>query len=80
MLLCMVILGGLDNPIGVISGAFLLTIMSEKLRDFSDYQQLMYGIVMVLILIVRPNGIIPKRVRNYCGICKRTITRTEAQP
>ena len=75
MLLCMVILGGLDNPVGVICGAFLLTIMSEKLRDFSDYQQLMYGIVMVLILIVRPNGIIPKRIRNYCGICKRTLQR-----
>ena len=75
MLLCMVILGGLDNPVGVICGAFLLTIMSEKLRDFSDYQQLMYGIVMVLILIVRPNGIIPKRIRNYCGSCKRTLQR-----
>jgi len=72
MLICMVILGGLDNPIGIICGAFLLTIMSEKLRDFSDYQQLMYGLVMVIMLIVRPNGIIPKRVRNYCGITYRT--------
>lgn len=72
MLLCMVILGGLDNPIGIICGAFLLTVMSEKLRDFSDYQQLMYGLVMVVMLIVRPNGIIPKRVRNYCGIACRT--------
>lgn len=72
MLICMVILGGLDNPIGIICGAFLLTIMSEKLRDFSDYQQLMYGVVMVVMLIVRPNGIIPKRVRNYCGIACRT--------
>jgi len=71
MLLCMAILGGLDNPIGIICGAFLLTVMSEKLRDFSDYQQLMYGVVMVIMLIVRPNGIIPKRVRNYCGIAKR---------
>ncbi len=72
MLLCMVILGGLDNPIGIICGAFLLTVMSEKLRDFSDYQQLMYGVVMVVMLIVRPNGIIPKRVRNYCGIAGRS--------
>lgn len=71
ILICMVILGGMDNSIGVIVGAFLLAILSEKLRDFADYQQLVYGLILVIMLIVRPNGIIPKRVRNYCGICKR---------
>ncbi len=75
MLICMVILGGIDNPMGVISGAFLLTIISEKLRDFSDYQQLVYGIVLVTMLLIRPNGIIPKRIRNYCAIAKRQPIR-----
>lgn len=72
MLICMVILGGMDNSIGVVVGAFLLSIVSEKLRDFADYQQLVYGAILVITLIVRPNGLIPKRVRNYCGITKRT--------
>ncbi|MEA5060108.1 MAG: branched-chain amino acid ABC transporter permease [Clostridia bacterium] len=71
MLICMVILGGMDNSIGIIVGAFLLAIISEKLRDFADFQQLIYGAILVVMLIVRPNGIIPKRVRNYCGICRR---------
>ncbi len=72
MLICMVILGGMDNSIGIIVGAFLLTIISEKLRDFADFQQLVYGLILVTMLIVRPNGIIPKRVRNYCGVTRRT--------
>lgn len=72
MLICMVILGGMDNSIGVIVGAFLLSIISEKLRDFADYQQLVYGAILVITLIVRPNGLIPKRVRDYCGITGRT--------
>ncbi len=71
MLICMVILGGMDNSIGIIVGAFLLTIISEKLRDFADFQQLVYGLILVTMLIVRPNGIIPKRVRNYCGVTGR---------
>ncbi|MDR0840662.1 MAG: branched-chain amino acid ABC transporter permease [Christensenellaceae bacterium] len=75
MLICMLILGGMDNSIGIIAGAFLLTIISEKLRDVADFQQLVYGLILVIMLIVRPNGIIPKRVRNYCGITKRSVVR-----
>lgn len=65
MLICMVILGGMDNSIGIIVGAFLLTIISEKLRDFADFQQLAYGLILVIMLIVRKNGLIPKRTRNF---------------
>ncbi len=75
ILICMVILGGMDNSIGVVAGAFLLAIISEKLRDFADFQQLVYGLILVTMLIVRPNGIIPKRVRNYCGISRRQPVR-----
>ena len=71
MLICMVILGGMDNSIGVIVGAFVLSIITEKLRDFADFQQLIYGIVLVVMLIVRPDGIIPWRVRNHDLITRR---------
>ncbi|MDR1766304.1 MAG: branched-chain amino acid ABC transporter permease [Lachnospiraceae bacterium] len=75
MLICMVILGGMDNSIGIIVGTFLLTVISEKLRDVGDFQQLVYGAILVIMLIVRPNGIIPKRVRNYCAVTGRTIQK-----
>ena len=71
MLICMVILGGMDNSIGVVLGAFILAIITEKLRDFADFQQLIYGAILVVMLIVRPDGIIPWRVRNHDLITKR---------
>lgn len=65
MIICMVILGGMDNPLGVVVGAFLLIGVNEKLRDFADYQMLIYGLILLIALWLRPQGLIPKRVRNY---------------
>jgi len=84
MLICMVILGGMDNSIGIIVGAFIFTIISEKLRDFADYQQLVYSLVLVIMLIIRPNGIIPRRVRKYFNAFRsspvaKTIKAEKAQ-
>lgn len=64
--ICMVILGGMDNPIGVVVGALLLTVLTEKVRSFADYGQIIYGVILVTVLIVRPAGLVPKRIRNYC--------------
>jgi branched-chain amino acid transport system permease protein len=71
--ICMVILGGMDNLAGVAVGAFLLTVITEKLRGFSDYAQLIYAVLLIVILIVRPSGLIPRRVRNYCEIFGREL-------
>lgn len=61
----MVILGGLDNVAGVVVGAGLLTLIDEKLRDYTDYRMLLYGAILLGVLILRPGGLIPKRVRRY---------------
>ena len=70
IIICMVILGGMDNPIGVLVGAFILTVTTEKLRDFAEYQMLIYGLILIIVLIARPSGLVPKRVRNYCELFK----------
>jgi branched-chain amino acid transport system permease protein len=77
--ICMVILGGMDNLAGVLVGAFLLTVITEKLRGFSDYAQLIYALLLVIILIVRPSGLIPKRVRNYCTLFGRELLPSSRQ-
>jgi branched-chain amino acid transport system permease protein len=77
MIICMVILGGMDNVIGVLTGAFILTVITEKLRVFSDFQQLVYGLILLTVLIVRPTGLIPKRVRNYCLVFKKNVIKRE---
>jgi branched-chain amino acid transport system permease protein len=78
--ICMVILGGMDNPMGVATGAFLLTVMTEKLRQFSDYAQLIYALVLAIVLIVRPAGLVPKRVRFYHELFKKDLPQTSPPP
>lgn len=64
-IMTMVIVGGMDNTLGVIIGAFFLTMLPEKLRIFSDYRLLFVGIIVILFLILRPQGLFPQRTRNY---------------
>ncbi len=79
MIICMVILGGMDNVTGVTVGAVLLTLIDEKLRDFTDYRMLLYGVILLTVLLLRPEGLIPKRVRRYELLLGRTW-RTERGP
>ena len=66
-IMTMVIVGGMDNTFGVIVGAFLLTLLPEKLRIFSDYRLLFVSVVVILFLILRPKGLFPQRRRHYGG-------------
>ncbi len=66
-IMTMVIVGGMDNIFGVIAGAFLLTILPEKFRVFSDYRLLIYGCIVITMLIVRPQGLFPQRLRKHGG-------------
>lgn len=64
-IMTMVIVGGMDNVLGVIAGAFLLTILPEKLRVFSDYRIMLFGVTVILFLMLRPQGLFPQRLRRY---------------
>lgn len=64
-IMTMVIVGGMDNTLGVIVGAFLLTLLPEKLRIFDDYRLLFVGVVVIAFLILRPQGLFPQRARSY---------------
>jgi ABC-type branched-subunit amino acid transport system permease subunit len=64
-IMTMVILGGMDNILGVIVGATLLTILPEKFRIFSDYRLLIFGIIVIAMLMIRPDGLFPRRLRRY---------------
>jgi branched-chain amino acid transport system permease protein len=61
----MVILGGMDNVFGVIIGAILLTVLPEKFRAFEDLRLLIYGVIVVMMLIFRPQGLFPQKLRVY---------------
>jgi branched-chain amino acid transport system permease protein len=61
----MVILGGMDNTFGVIFGAILLTLLPEKFRMFNEFRLLMYGIIVICVLVFRPQGLFPQKLRRY---------------
>jgi len=55
--LTMAILGGMGNIIGAIVGALSLTILPELFRGLVDYRYLFYGLVLVLLIRFRPQGL-----------------------
>ena len=55
---CMVILGGLGNIPGVVAGAILLTILPEFLREYGAYRMMSYGVILVLLMVLRPKGLL----------------------
>jgi branched-chain amino acid transport system permease protein len=53
----MVILGGMGNNLGVIIAAVLLTILTETLRKFGDYRMIVYSLLIIVLMIARPQGL-----------------------
>ncbi len=66
-ILVMVIFGGLGNIFGSFVGAIMLTILPEVLRGFSEYRQLVYGILLVVLMLVRPSGLFGSVNFKYLG-------------
>lgn len=60
--LCMVVLGGLGNMWGAIIGAAALTAIPEFLRASADYRQLFYGAILIIMMRVRPQGLIGENI------------------
>ena len=65
MILSMVVLGGMGSIVGVSLAALVLTLMPEYLRAFSEYRMLIFGLLMVTMMVFRPQGIIPPAKRKY---------------
>jgi branched-chain amino acid transport system permease protein len=53
----MVILGGMGNMAGVILAAILLTLAGEWLRQFGDLRMILYSVLIIVLMITRPQGL-----------------------
>ncbi len=62
-ILAAVVLGGSGNIPGVMLGAFLVAWLPERFRELQDYRVLAFGAVLVLMMILRPEGLLPSRRR-----------------
>jgi branched-chain amino acid transport system permease protein len=56
--LTMVILGGMGNLLGAVLGAVALIGLPELLRGLAEYRLLIYGLVLVLLVRFRPQGLL----------------------
>lgn len=65
MILSMVVLGGMGSVSGVIIAAVILILAPEYLRAFSEYRMLIFGSIMALMMIFRPQGLISGEKRAY---------------
>lgn len=59
LILAVVVLGGMGSQLGVILAAILLTALPEIARSFAEYRMLIFGLVMVLMMAWRPQGLLP---------------------
>jgi branched-chain amino acid transport system permease protein len=59
LILAIVVLGGMGSQLGVILAAILLTVLPELARGFAEYRMLIFGLVMVLMMMWRPQGLLP---------------------
>ena len=69
--LSLIIVGGLGSIPGVIVGSLILVGMPELLREFTEYRFLMYGILLIIMMLFRPEGFLPDVTR------KRELRRGE---
>ena len=61
IILAIVVLGGMGSQLGVILAAIAVTILPELAREFSEYRMLIFGGAMVLMMVWRPQGLLPMR-------------------
>lgn len=57
--LCLVIVGGMGSIPGIILGSFVLKGLPEILREFEAYRMLAFGALLVVMMILRPEGLLP---------------------
>ena len=64
IILAIVVLGGMGSQLGIILAAVAMTVLPELAREFQEYRMLMFGLMMVLMMIWRPQGLLPMKRRH----------------
>lgn len=59
IVLAIVVLGGMGSQLGVILAAIAMTLLPEIAREFNEYRMLLFGLIMVLMMVWRPQGLLP---------------------
>ena len=63
----MAVLGGVGSVLGATIGAAILTLLPQVLTFFAEYEQIVLGAVMILVMIFLPEGLLPSILRRIRG-------------
>jgi len=61
--LCLIIVGGMGSLPGVVVGALILVGLPELLREFAEYRYLMYGALLIVMMLAKPEGFWPSAIQ-----------------
>ena len=65
LLVSIVLLGGSGSALGVLPAALLVVVLPEKLQIIQEYRLLLFAVLVILILRFRPDGLLPRTMREY---------------
>jgi ABC-type branched-subunit amino acid transport system permease subunit len=65
ILVSILLLGGIGNPWGLIVATIIVVIVPEKLQVIQEYRFLLYALMVIAVLLFRPQGLLPRPVRRY---------------
>ena len=74
-ILVMVVLGGMGSMLGSALSATVLTILPEALRAFSEYRMIAYAVVLIIVMIFRPQGLLGSYDFSLSRIVERVMNR-----
>ena len=71
----MVVLGGMGSITGVVAAATILTVLPELFREFAQYRMIVYALALILMMILRPQGLFGIRELWELGPWRRVFRR-----
>ncbi|MFK0569656.1 high-affinity branched-chain amino acid ABC transporter permease LivM [Endozoicomonas sp.] len=77
IILAIVVLGGMGSQMGVVLAAIIMTVLPEFAREFQEYRMLMFGLTMVLMMMWRPEGLMPVK-RPHLKLGERQADQDDA--
>jgi ABC-type branched-subunit amino acid transport system permease subunit len=67
ILVSIILLGGIGNLWGVAIAAAFVVILPEKFQIIQEYRFALYAALVIVILLFRPQGLLPRQLRTYVG-------------
>jgi ABC-type branched-subunit amino acid transport system permease subunit len=65
ILVSILLLGGIGNPWGLVVATAIVVVVPEKLQTLQEYRFLMYSVMVIAVLLFRPEGLLPRPLRTY---------------